>query len=41
MVRMRWEKIWSLDCDHIFDNLRIRTMWKQCDGEHPKASNSD
>ena len=27
--------------DHIFDHLRLRTTWKQCDGEHPKASFSD
>ena len=27
--------------DHSFDHLRIRTTWKQCDGEHPKASFSD
>ena len=27
--------------DHTFDHLRIRTTWKQCDGEHPKASISD
>ena len=27
--------------DHIFDHLRIRTTWKQCDREHPKASISD
>ena len=27
--------------DHIFDHLPIRTTWKQCDGEHRKASFSD
>ena len=27
--------------DHSFDHLRIWTTWKQCDGEHPKASLSD
>ena len=41
MVRMRWDKIWSLDCDHIFDHLRLRTMWNQCLKEHPKAVISD
>jgi len=24
--------------DHTFDHLRLWTTWKQCDGEHPKAS---
>ena len=41
MVRMRWDKIWSLDCYHIFDHLRLRTMWNQCLKEHPKAVISD
>ena len=27
--------------DHSFDHLRLWTTWKQCDGEHPKASFSD
>ena len=27
--------------DHTFDHLRIRTVWKQCLQEHPKASFSD
>ena len=27
--------------DHTFDHLASRTTWKQCDGEHPKASFSD
>ncbi len=29
------------ELDHSFDHLRIRTMWKQCLQEHPKASFSD
>ena len=27
--------------DHSFDHLRLRTTWKQCEREHPKASFSD
>ena len=27
--------------DHTFDHLPIRTMWKQCEREHRKASFSD
>ena len=27
--------------DHIFDHLRLRTMWKQCSQEHTKAVISD
>ena len=27
--------------DHIFDHLQIRTTWKQCFEEHPKAPSSD
>ena len=27
--------------DHIFDHLQLRTTWKQCLQEHPKASFSD
>ena len=27
--------------DHSFDHLRLRTTWKQCPQEHPKASFSD
>ena len=27
--------------DHSFDHLRLRTTWKQCLQEHPKASFSD
>ena len=27
--------------DHIFDHLRLRTTWKQCEREHRKASFSD
>ena len=27
--------------DHSFDHLQLWTTWKQCDGEHPKASFSD
>ena len=27
--------------DHIFDHLRLRTTWKQCPQEHPKALFSD
>ena len=27
--------------DHIFDHLRIRTTWKQCEREHRKAPFSD
>ena len=27
--------------DHSFDHLQSWTTWKQCDGEHPKASISD
>ena len=23
--------------DHSFDHLRLRTVWKQCPKEHPKA----
>ena len=26
------------ELDHSFDHLQLRTTWKQCDGEHPKAS---
>ena len=40
-ARVRWEKIWSLDYDHNLDHPRLRTTWKQCDGEHPKALISD
>ena len=29
------------ELDHTFDHLRIRTMWKQCLQEHPKAPFSD
>ena len=24
--------------DHSFDHLQLRTTWKQCEREHPKAS---
>jgi len=27
--------------DHSFDHLQLRTTWKQCEREHPKASFSD
>ena len=27
--------------DHSFDHLRLRTTWKQCPQEHPKAPFSD
>ena len=27
--------------DHTFDHLRLRTVWKQCVREHPKAPFSD
>ena len=27
--------------DHSFDHLQLRTTWKQCPQEHPKASFSD
>ena len=27
--------------DHSFDHLQLRTTWKQCLQEHPKASFSD
>ena len=33
--------ICNLRSDHNLDHLRLRTTWKQCLIEHPKASNSD
>ena len=29
------------ELDHTFDHLRLRTVWKQCLQEHPKAPISD
>ena len=36
-----WFDSLRIRLDHIFDHLPIRTTWKQCDGEHRKASFSD
>ena len=33
--------MWFRGVDHTFDHLPLRTMWTQCEREHPKALFSD
>ena len=34
-------ELWYKRLDHSFDHLRLRTTWKQCEREYPKAPFSD